>query len=60
MKNGTYMLTPILENLIESTEKNKPTYLIEKFNKRFYVKWTKFTSKNPFWKVYSMKNKLSP
>ena len=56
MKNGTYMLTPILENLIESTEKNKPTYLIEKFNKRFYVKWTKFTSKNPFWKVYSMKN----
>ena len=51
MKNGTYMLTPILENLIESTEKNKPTYLIEKFNKRFYVKWTKFTSKNPFWKV---------
>ena len=36
---------------------NKLTYLIKKFSKRFLCgnHWTKFASKNSFWKAYSVK-----
>jgi hypothetical protein len=36
---------------------NKLTYLIKKFSKRFLCgnQWTRFASKNSFWKAYSVK-----